>query len=689
SVYAGTFPGAEGVGDMQIQFALANRDPNCNSTNGINRVNGVSIPEYVANGVFATTSGTDELAIKNFSRWDPSQYYNIWVVNKIDGADGTSGSFIAGFAYFPGDPDQLDGTVILATQMKAGAKTLPHELGHALSLYHPFEGSFGTTCVPASDCENNGDEICDTEPILQPTNLAGCRVGTTNPCTNASYSINSEKNFMNYASCFTLFTPDQKTRAQAAMNAPSRVSLTNSLGATPPNEGTTTCLPKINFELTDDRKAEAAGLSDGCRIYSDYTYKMEIGNAPTATATAVLTLGGTATEKVDYDITTNGSFSAPSKALTFENGAISSPSFTIRVYNDAIVDGTETVNLGFTLNNGGGNAIIGDARPNFIFTITDNDNAPVSGSSTGTGSIGTSLGALAQGPFDARQAKQRTQFLYRASELTAAGIPAGTISGLALNLRKNSTRPYTSFSIKVGSTLITNLIDDPDAYIVTGTTVKTITSYTTIAGWNNFSFDVPFNWNGTDNLVVEICYDNGVADAGDAVDNVLFYSDGGSATQGNLLWQPEINCSQAFTSLNGYTLGYKPIIQFNYGIPGTSIQSLVNTSKEEHLGPFADIYFYDRTENKLLARIRNLSNHDYGCTTVEIDRAGVNSTPFTTNTPSQQLLNKTIKITPTTNNASGQYEITLYYSNTEKTSWETATGQTWNNILLVKVPTQI
>ncbi len=46
-VYNGS-ASAEGVGDIQIQFALAVRDPNCNTTTGINRIDGSGLPGYVS-----------------------------------------------------------------------------------------------------------------------------------------------------------------------------------------------------------------------------------------------------------------------------------------------------------------------------------------------------------------------------------------------------------------------------------------------------------------------------------------------------------------------------------------------------------------------------------------------------------------------------------------------------------------
>jgi hypothetical protein len=235
-VYNGTYPGTEGIGDLQLQFVLAAKDGLCNNSSGIERIDASEVSGYTVDGVssdFGNTPGVDQLSIKGVSRWNPFNYYNIWVVNKIDGKDGTSGSFIAGFATLPPTEPSQDGTILLATQMMAGQKTLPHELAHAFGLYHTFEGSNDRNSCPVNDnCDANGDKVCDTDPEsfnrLNGIVDFSCRTGT-NACTGSNYSINTEHNYMNYTNCYSLFTAGQKARMLAFAAGGYRRSLTTSL----------------------------------------------------------------------------------------------------------------------------------------------------------------------------------------------------------------------------------------------------------------------------------------------------------------------------------------------------------------------------------------------------------------------------------------------------------------------------
>lgn len=671
-VYAGTYAGmtapVEGgsVVDMEIQFALAQRTPTCGATNGINRVDASSLPNYVTNGVNVdNTNGCPELTLKDFARWNTSDYYNIWIVNKLDGADGTSGQFIAGFAYFPGSPSTLDGTIMLATQMQSGEKTLPHEIGHAFNLYHTFQGSNNVAVCPSTD-PAQGDMIEDTDPVSN--NLSGgaydfsCRTGATNSCVSSPYTINTENNFMAYTNCFTLFTNKQKERVQAALTLSSRASLVDA-----GNLALTPCGTTINFSQASASQTEnSTGTLNGCRTYTDYIYQMGIGTGPSTNATATLTYSGTATKGLDYDVTTNGNFSTPSDVLNFAAGATTPQSFTVRIYDDGNVESAETIVLDFTLNNGGGDAAKGTNAPTFTLTLADNDIAPV-GAVTGTYSIGTITNIIDEAPFDARQQRQRGQYHYKASELYAAGMTYGDITSLQLFINtKFSTRPFQNLSVKMANTTLDYLVDGSVTVVGGMTTVYTNNSLTTIAGWNIFNLSTPFFWTGS-SLVIEICYDNGTADAANGGDDVGVYSDGGTAAQGNMFFQNGINCATSFSSVSYYGNGYKPAIRLGHSAYGTDIDTTLGAISSNHIDVGSDDYFYSNTNN-LLMRLRGISS-SLGCVESSLDESGTTWANY----QGGQRSAKIFAVTPTTNGTTANYTASFYFDNAELAGKNTAT----------------
>ena len=216
------FRNVNGLGaDVEMDFCLATKDPNGNSTNGINRVNGSSVPNYSANGIKPTgntCSGAVETTIKDLSRWPVSDYYNIWVVSEI-----CNGSFV-GYASYPVG-GLYDGLVIVSTSMTSNSGTLPHEVGHGFFLYHTFNGDGGNVSCPVdTDCLIDGDRVCDTPPHKQ----GDC--GTTNPCSSTGVWDNSRYNFMSYCPLVNRFTQGQKDRIRATAIVAPRASLLTSLG---------------------------------------------------------------------------------------------------------------------------------------------------------------------------------------------------------------------------------------------------------------------------------------------------------------------------------------------------------------------------------------------------------------------------------------------------------------------------
>jgi len=252
-VFAGTWPDYPGPGSggvkIPIRFVLAKRGPDCAATTGIVRVDASSVTDYAADGLAYGGGGTGatEASLKALSRWPGNQYYNIYVVNKINGEDGytTFGSFIAGYAYFAGAGPATDGSFMLSYVAEEDAPTLPHEMGHAMGLYHTFEGAdpAGGSCAAAeTDCAAQGDRICDTE--FSPSNLSDfpCPTGDSiNMCTGTFYQ-GVQNNIMNYGSCLDRFTEGQRDRMVMQLLT-YRSSLLNSLGTEEPDSSVTTVDP--------------------------------------------------------------------------------------------------------------------------------------------------------------------------------------------------------------------------------------------------------------------------------------------------------------------------------------------------------------------------------------------------------------------------------------------------------------
>jgi hypothetical protein len=386
---------------------------------------------------------------------------------------------------------------------------------------------------------------------------------------------------------------------------------------------------------------------------------MAIGAAPTATATATITYTGTATRGIDYDVTTNGSFASPSSVLTFNSGSTAPQSFTVRIYDDADVEAAETAILDFNLNNGGGDASKGTATPTFTITIPDNDFAPV-GSSSGTYAIGTATGTITQTPFDARQQRQRAQFIYRANELSAAGVIPGSITSLQVFiLGKFSTRPFSNFNIKMALTNVAYLVNGSATVISGMTTVYSNPSYTTVAGWNVFTLSTPFTWDGINNLAIEICQDNITADPSNAADQVRTFLDGGTAGQGSAVFQNGINCGQVFSSLSFFGSGRKPIVRIGNSVVGTAIETVATSNATLHIGTGSNDYFYSNN-SRLLMRLTNISN-SLGCVSATLEEAGTSWQSY----QGGQRSAKVFTVTPASNGSSTNYTISLFFTNTE------------------------
>lgn len=107
-------------------------------------------------------------------------------------------------------------------------------------------------------------------------------------------------------------------------------------------------------------------------------------------------------------------------------------------------------------------------------------------------------------PLQDYQEGARAQYMYRASELQAAGMGPGVISALSfkvLNLR--GVGLVDNFTIRIGAVSATQL--NENTWETVTNTIYGPMHYQPVIGANTFHFATGFVWNGQDNIVVEVC----------------------------------------------------------------------------------------------------------------------------------------------------------------------------------------
>ncbi|MFN5323753.1 MAG: M43 family zinc metalloprotease, partial [Bacteroidota bacterium] len=245
------------IADCQIEFRLAQRDPNGNCTDGITRT--VSSLTYSAGD-----------NVKALVAWPSNKYFNIWVVNNI-----ASGA--AGYAYYPGISSAIDGVVIrhdytgsigTSDGSNYAARSLVHEAGHWLNLPH----TWGSTNNPGLAANCSDDDLVQDTP-----NTIGVANFSCDTSQVTCGSLDNVQNYMDYASCHYMFTNGQKARMHAALtsNIGQRNNLHSliNLFATGTNNGfvSAPCVPVAEFSSV--KKYVCTGTSV---TFTDLSWKADV-----------------------------------------------------------------------------------------------------------------------------------------------------------------------------------------------------------------------------------------------------------------------------------------------------------------------------------------------------------------------------------------------------------------------------
>ncbi|HZK07448.1 MAG TPA: choice-of-anchor J domain-containing protein [Bacteroidales bacterium] len=121
----------------------------------------------------------------------------------------------------------------------------------------------------------------------------------------------------------------------------------------------------------------------------------------------------------------------------------------------------------------------------------------------GTASNGTTASPT---PYGTWYKNLRQQYLVLASELSSIGLVAGDITAIGFNVANvNTCSAMPNYTMKVKATTASVLTTtfDNEGY----TEVWFDQNFLPVNGWNTHTFGSPFTWNGTSNLLVDVCFD--------------------------------------------------------------------------------------------------------------------------------------------------------------------------------------
>ena len=208
-----TSSGTGGLTVTQLNDAIANMNAYYANAyiefflcDGINYIDDSTYYDFETNEQSALTSGNNV-----------NNVINIYFANTVTSSD--SGGGLCGYAYFPGGPE----VILMDNGCAINGSTLPHEMGHFFALYHthgPSNSALTTELVNGTNCDTNGDLICDTpaDPQLSYSNVTGaCNYIGTDTDANGDTFVPDPQNIMSYSrkECRTLFSPQQYARIYA------------------------------------------------------------------------------------------------------------------------------------------------------------------------------------------------------------------------------------------------------------------------------------------------------------------------------------------------------------------------------------------------------------------------------------------------------------------------------------------
>ena len=177
---------------------------------------------------------------------------NIYFVNSITTSSGGSA---AGYAYYPGGPD----VIMMTNNATTNLSTLIHEVGHFFSLIHthgPSNSTLTTELVDGSNCDTDGDLICDTpaDPNLSGIVDSNCSYNGFQRDANNAFFTPDTSNILSYSrwTCRNNLTTQQYARIYAAFKTARNYFECSTFKVDISADVNATCDPTLSVNFTDN-----------------------------------------------------------------------------------------------------------------------------------------------------------------------------------------------------------------------------------------------------------------------------------------------------------------------------------------------------------------------------------------------------------------------------------------------------
>lgn len=179
---------------------------------------------------------------------------NIYFTDNI--ISSSSGGGLCGYAYTPGGND----VILMANSCTINGSTLPHEIGHFFSLRHthgPSNSALTTELVDGSNCDTDGDLICDTaaDPQLSYSNVnTSCLYTGSDTDANGDTFVPDPRNIMSYSrkECRDVFSIGQYARIYASYQTARNYFSCPSFNVQMASDFTPNCDTNVTVNFTDN-----------------------------------------------------------------------------------------------------------------------------------------------------------------------------------------------------------------------------------------------------------------------------------------------------------------------------------------------------------------------------------------------------------------------------------------------------